>query len=182
MNSKNSRVGIPATRTVRLAALLAAVLLAVHATAARGDITFLKSWGSYGTADGQLFWPGGIGVSPSGDVYVADSYNDRIQKFTANGAFIKKFGTSGTGDGQFDSPRSVAFGPGGELYVADTWNDRIQKFTADEVFVMKFGAHGYRRRPVRPTLWCRGESPTARFMSLTPSTIASRSSPPTTRL
>jgi tripartite motif-containing protein 71 len=59
---------------------------------------------------------------------VADTFNDRIQKFSSGGAFIAKWGASGSGDGQFSSPEGVATDAAGNVYVADTFNDRIQKF------------------------------------------------------
>jgi hypothetical protein len=60
---------------------------------------------------------------------VADTGNNRIQKFTPTGAFITKWGSYGPGSGQFDGPRGLAFGPDGNIYVADTGNQRIQVFT-----------------------------------------------------
>ena len=62
-------------------------------------------------------------------VYVSDTNNDRIQKFTSDGVFVTKWGTSGTGDGQFDWPWGVAVAPDGSVYVADSKNNRIQKFS-----------------------------------------------------
>jgi DNA-binding beta-propeller fold protein YncE len=46
------------------------------------DGKFIKSWGSTGSGDGQFKWPAGLTVDLSGNVYVADGGNDRIQKFT----------------------------------------------------------------------------------------------------
>ena len=43
----------------------------------------------------------GVAVDSSGNVYVADSGNNRIQKFDSNGTFITKWGSTGTADGQF---------------------------------------------------------------------------------
>lgn len=43
-------------------------------------------------------------VDMLGNIYVADSGNNRIQKFDSNGAFLVKWGSFGTGDGQFDTP------------------------------------------------------------------------------
>src|SRR5262249_51188161 len=64
----------------------------------------------------------------SGNVYVADLGNDRIQKFDASGAFLTTWGSSGSGNGQVMPPRFVATDGSGNVYVADTNNDRIQKF------------------------------------------------------
>jgi sugar lactone lactonase YvrE len=45
------------------------------------DSAFLATWGSEGSADGQFEDPEGIAINPSGNVYVADMGNDRIQEF-----------------------------------------------------------------------------------------------------
>jgi DNA-binding beta-propeller fold protein YncE len=79
-------------------------------------------------------------VDSSGNVYVADTGNNRIQKFTSNGVFVTKWGSKGTGDGQFNAPRGVAVDSSGNIYVADYYNNRIQKFTSNGVFVTKWGS------------------------------------------
>ena len=84
--------------------------------------------GFFGTGDGQLNRPGGVATDSSGNVYVADYLNDRIQKFDSNGNFITKWGSEGSGDGQFNAPNSVATDSSGNVYVTDYANNRIQKF------------------------------------------------------
>ena len=69
-----------------------------------------------------------MGVGQDGSIYVADTVNNRIQKFTNIGVFLSKWGTFGTGEGQFDNPWGIAVMPGGFVYVADLFNYRIQKF------------------------------------------------------
>jgi hypothetical protein len=59
---------------------------------------------------------------------VADSGNNRIQKFDASGGFIAKWGSLGSGDGQFSNPQGMAIDAQGNVYVADSGNNRIQKF------------------------------------------------------
>ncbi|MGQ9870601.1 6-bladed beta-propeller [Leptodesmis sp.] len=49
---------------------------------------FLKQWGSCGVGDGQFQEPSGIAIDGSGYVYVSDTYNNRIQKFDADGNFL----------------------------------------------------------------------------------------------
>jgi DNA-binding beta-propeller fold protein YncE len=71
-------------------------------------------------------------MEPDGGVYVVDTHNHRIQKFSSEGVFVTKWGTKGSGDGQFINPYDVAVGPNGDIYVADPENNRIQKFLAEQ--------------------------------------------------
>ena len=70
----------------------------------------------------------GIGTDSASGVYVADTFNDRTQKFTSTGGFITTWGSSGSGNGQFSAPRGVATDPAGYVYVVEFNNHRIQKF------------------------------------------------------
>ena len=63
--------------------------------------SFSAQWGSQGSADGQFNSPFDIAVGKSGNIYVADSGNNRIQKFDSNGNFLSTWGTTGSGNGQF---------------------------------------------------------------------------------
>ena len=56
------------------------------------DLTFFKSFGSYGNGDGQFNWPWDATFDTTGNVYVADWGRDCIQVFTAEGNFLRKFG------------------------------------------------------------------------------------------
>ena len=62
------------------------------------------------------------------DVYVADSGNHRVQRFSPSGTFIASSGTLGSANGQLNFPSGLAFGESDRLYVADTGNHRIQRF------------------------------------------------------
>jgi uncharacterized repeat protein (TIGR02543 family) len=86
--------------------------------------------------------PDSLAVDSSGNVYVAESYNNRIQKFTSSGQFVTKLGSLGSGDGQFNFPEAVALDRNGNIYVADTDNHRIQKFTPNGQFVAQWGSEG----------------------------------------
>ena len=91
--------------------------------------TFLLKWGTpTGSGNGELIQPSGVATDGSGNVYVADTGDHRIQKFDASGVFLATWGSHGTGNGQFDSPTGVATDGSGNVYVADTRNHRIQKF------------------------------------------------------
>ncbi|OKP89213.1 fibronectin type III domain-containing protein [Paenibacillus sp. P32E] len=78
--------------------------------------------------------PYSVTVDSSGNVYVADFENHRIQKLTAAtgvwSEWKKDGGGSGSGLGEFANPSGVAVDSGGNVYVADYYNHRIQKLTA----------------------------------------------------
>jgi hypothetical protein len=69
-------------------------------------------------------------VDPTGNAYVVDTANHRIQKFTGDGSFLSLWGSSGTGNGQFFSPFHLFVATNGDVFVADSENHRIQKFAA----------------------------------------------------
>jgi M6 family metalloprotease-like protein len=94
------------------------------------------------TGPGQFNFPQGVAVDTSGNIYVADSFNHRIQKFDSSGNFLLKFGTVGNSSGQFKFPSGVAVDTSGNIYVADNNNHRIQKFDPNGVFLLKFGKNG----------------------------------------
>jgi len=87
-------------------------------------------------------WPISVAVDTSGNVYVADTDNHRIQKFTSNCQFIAKWGSYGSGDGKFSGPFGIALDTSGNVYVADSGNHRIQKFTSNGQFIAKWGSQG----------------------------------------
>ena len=88
--------------------------------------TWITQWGSFGRALGEFFAPTDITTDSAGDVYVADTFNYRIQKFGSTGTYA--FGTSGSGNGQFGATGGVAVDPTGSVYGVDLGNHRIQKF------------------------------------------------------
>jgi DNA-binding beta-propeller fold protein YncE len=99
-------------------------------------------WGSGGTGNGKFQQPQGVAVDDSGNVYVIDMDNNRIQKFTSGGTYVLKWGSEGSGNGQFQYPQAVAVDASGNVYVVDTGNSRIQKFTSSGTFLMKWGSGG----------------------------------------
>jgi len=108
---------------------------------------YSTKWGVWGSGDGQFKQPRGIAIDSSGDVYVAEDANDRIQKFDSDGTFLTKWGSEGSGDGQFKDPYGVAVDADGNVYVVDSTNDRVQKFTYNAGtstydYATKWGAFG----------------------------------------
>jgi predicted membrane-bound mannosyltransferase/DNA-binding beta-propeller fold protein YncE len=108
------------------------------------DVAATQIIGSAGQQPGQLQSPQGIAVAPDGSIYVADSLNQRVQKFTPQGEFAVAFGGEAGSNmpGQFREPWDVAVAPDGTIYVADTWNHRVQHLSADGAYLRDWGTEG----------------------------------------
>ena len=96
-------------------------------------------WGKQGSAAGEFNEPRGIAVNrSSGEIYIIDSKNQRVQKLGPDGRPVATWGKEGNGPGDFKDPCGIAVAPDGSVYVADTWNHRIQKFDANGRFVLQW--------------------------------------------
>lgn len=95
-----------------------------------------------GSANGEFNYPTGVAVDALGSIYVSDTHNNRIQKFSNKGGFIRKWGSSGSGDGQLADPVGISIDPSGFVYVVDKNNSRVQVFTQAGLFVTKWGSSG----------------------------------------
>jgi glucose/arabinose dehydrogenase/plastocyanin/streptogramin lyase len=112
---------------------------------------FPSVWGEFGPRDGRLTSPEDLTIDPSsGNVYVADTGNNRIQVFSSNGTYISKWGEYGTTDGMLRSPAGIAVDPSsGNVYVADKDNHRIQVFSSNGTFISKVGIYGFMQEGMR---------------------------------
>ncbi len=167
-------------RLGRIVVLFAVVVVSLTlASAASANVSFTKAYG-WGVVDGmsqfetctstcqvgrsgggagQLDYPEGIATGSSGDVYVDDYANYRIDEFSAAGAFIEAYGwgvvdgasqfetctsscrtgIAGGGAGQLNHAYDVATGGSGDVYVADAGNSRIDEFSAGGAFIRAWG-------------------------------------------
>ncbi|MCA9344890.1 6-bladed beta-propeller, partial [Candidatus Saccharibacteria bacterium] len=99
-------------------------------------------WGEAGSDPGQFYYPKGVALDSSDNVYVTDSNNSRIQKFDSNGVFIAEWGSNGTDDGQFSNPTGITIDSQNNVYIADYDNDRVQKFDSNGNFITSWGSSG----------------------------------------
>ncbi|MDJ1484642.1 6-bladed beta-propeller [Cytophagaceae bacterium YF14B1] len=81
-------------------------------------------------------------LDESGNVWIADSYNNQVVKFDSRGDILLKFGSKGTGNGQFNYPTGITIDRQGNIWIADQANNRIQKFDANGKFLLKVGSLG----------------------------------------
>jgi len=115
------------------------------------DGTFIRSFGSFGDMSegtpplGKLNEPWGIAVAENGDVFVTDTWNHRIQKFTADGKPITSWGIFGTQEmaGALYGPRGISIDEKGRVFVADTGNERILIYDQDGNQLGQVGSEGF---------------------------------------
>jgi streptogramin lyase len=110
-----------------------------------GVVSTFAGSGSRGSTDGtgtsaRFYYPSGVALDASGNVYVADSDNNKIRKITPSGVVSTLAGSGSTGstDGtgtsaSFYFPRGVALDASGNVYVADSNNHKIRKITPSGV-------------------------------------------------
>jgi DNA-binding beta-propeller fold protein YncE len=138
-----------------------AVVVAIFALSATSAGAAVPSeFGSKGTGPGEFEEPSGIAVAQAtGDVYVVDKNNARVDSFGPGGAFrfalgwgvldgknefevcttTCRAGLPGGGAGQFGSPNGVAVDKSGNFYVVDAEEHRVQKFDSEGHFLLAFG-------------------------------------------
>jgi len=94
--------------------------------------------GGKGFGKGQFDFPRGLAVDAAGNVFVADTNNHRLQKFSITGDFVAIMGGQGHDDGEFQEPNGLAIDSKGNIYVADVSNQRVQKLAPDGSFLARW--------------------------------------------
>ncbi len=114
----------------------------IRKISSNGNVTTLlginEKYEEYGGRFPLLDYPSGIVVDKVGNIYIADSFHNKIRKLDINGVIsvIAGNGNAGNEDGKgksasFYIPEGLAFDSKGNLFVADTFNNMIRKISAD---------------------------------------------------
>ena len=122
---------------------VAGIALAMQAprAAAISPPGYITQWGTSGSGNTQFLQPSGVATDGAGFVYVADTGNNRIVKYTTAGAYVSQWGSAGSGNGQFSGPFGLTV-VAGKVYVVDTGNARVQVFTTAGAYTTQWGSLG----------------------------------------
>ena len=105
---------------------------------------FKQKWGVYGSGDSEFIAPSGIEIDSSGNVFVADTNLNRIQKFSSTGTLQSKFETSG--ELTLIGPKEIAIDSSENLFILENQlspsYNRIQKLSSSGTFITEWGTLG----------------------------------------
>jgi DNA-binding beta-propeller fold protein YncE len=110
-------------------------------------LTLIRKIGTAGKAHtlteaGQFSVPTNVALDADGNLYVTDTYNNRVEVFDAEGNFIRQWGKAGDRPGTFSRPKGIAIDVDGHVWVADAVQDRVQCFTPEGQLLIWMGGHG----------------------------------------
>jgi DNA-binding beta-propeller fold protein YncE len=94
------------------------------------------------TDTGTFSLPEGAAVDKQGNVYVTDTFNNRIEIFDADGEFISAFGKNGDGPADLERPKGLAIDCDGHIWVVDAAQNLVKVFNKDGRLLIYFGGQG----------------------------------------
>ena len=105
----------------------------------RGTLT--QVMGRFGSGALELAFPDAAWLDNRGELFIADTGNNRIQVWTPDGRFLREFGR-GWRPGALRNPRDVRRSAAGDIIVADFSNGRIRVYRSDGVYQSDIGRSG----------------------------------------
>ncbi len=117
----------------------------VLALDAAEKLRFVLGSGKKSARPGDFIEPHCVAVNRRGEIFVSDTFNARIQKFSPTGEFLKAWGRPGSGPGEFlhnGYLGGIACDDLGFVYVRETDGGRIQKYSEDGEHVLTFARRG----------------------------------------
>ena len=102
----------------------------------------LNRIGHVGSKEGEFYFPTNISAGPDGHLYVSDTGNFRVQKFTQKGKFVRSFGSIGSGFGKFARPKGISIDKDGRMYVVDAAFENVQMINKSGKLLLFFGKAG----------------------------------------
>ena len=81
-------------------------------------------------------------MDKEGNVYVTDTFNDRVEMFDADGEFISTFGKNGDGPADFERPKGIAVDCDGHIWVVDAAQNMVKVFNQQGRLLIYFGGAG----------------------------------------
>lgn len=107
----------------------------------QGDFapTLVEIWVNDGNDENTRKSPGGMVADASGNLYVVDSEENRIQVYDFSGSYVFSWGSLGDSSGQFNNPTDIALDTEGRVFIADTGNKRVQVFNAVGQYITSIG-------------------------------------------
>ena len=102
------------------------------------DLTHSGSFGGTGSGNGQFSSPNGISFDSTGNLFVADESNKRVQVFTAAGECIYQF----NGGVKLKEPVGIALDANDIVYISELDSHCISVFTRDGQYLTSFGSQG----------------------------------------
>ena len=112
-----------------------------------------KTIAKRGSEPGMLRNPRGLLPDGTGNLWVADTGNDRLQRFSPEGDLLQVIGRPGSRERELSSPSCVALTRKGNLVVADTGNRRVQIFSAKGLFLGALGRPGSQKGQFMEPVW-----------------------------
>lgn len=93
--------------------------------------------------DYDLYGPRDIAFDASGNMWVTDTGDNRIQVYTADGTYVRTVGSQGAGPGHFSEPVGLSIASDGTVFVADMYNARVELLNPDGSYRSAFPVDGW---------------------------------------